>query len=1313
MDNVFAGNCTVFLDTTSNVLQSAGTIILEVINQSNSTVHIINFNREKIKKGTIITGVKNYAKTVNKPDDEMVSRIVFEQDLKKDFAEIIKYCSKCKPEDYIIIIGGERLIPYIGTSPVIKSQYSKMKISFHTMDNENWKGFAKEVDNLYKNLNNVNQNIVIFAAAYEIYLDNIVDAFSDYPDITIGTVSVDSEKNKEYTRIQKEIFEVISNENLTRSLEVIEYYKDKLDNTTYKYLTSLAYIKNGDRQKAIELLESFYEQAENREKILLADLYTSAERGDKAFKILKEIYDKDCFETDLMPAMLRAVEKLDDEAMMDFWINEALKVDSEHPAVLEFAANYYNSKKQYREAANIRRKIANILNDPFHELIARILDLIDNPPSRAQDAEGYIDSLLLQYPHLESEANYRLGRYFLDFKSSPFTAYSRLKMVPAEIGISKAMEAAERRFFILKDVEFASKALRKIKPFEKDRDAHLLGKERTSELLKNIKVLALRDNGYLIWRDFIDQTQPISIWKKFIYSELISRIHQWNSLDFDEIKDKSYINKIDKEISSPEDMKSSDAIKILRYIKKGTFHREKLNDEIKQIIYGVLCYFEMQKDIVGKYWARYYAAICYSLLGEHQDANNYSLSLLQFASSEEVEADIKRCLMLGLMSWGYSQYRIGNQVEGISCIISAIELGIEINEIYPFLEDGTNIIYRFFSDNIDLINTKDKELIGKFLDKLSTNSKNEIINKHSLLGNWNEVYNQLSQKVNSDEEKDGEWAGHLATLINSCIELNKIDEAGDLILKYSKLAIPLLASRLDIRYRILLTWAELIIMHSKIKMSSSLDLVLELLEISIEDIEKRRQVYHKTERAYIGEAAQVVYKFYIQILVLFYNTKDFDKEKKVSFKKKIESTLGKLTPRAIFEQKYYFENKKITDDIIKIEEEYKILTDELKIQQQRSEGNFEIYREKAKRAADLLEILKTNHPHYSSLKNYENVSFEVIRRNLHQDEMFYQYIRTKFGITYILLTPEIEQISFSFVEPEQIVKIDEILKALGIALQKDYKDIDTILAFCEFLSEAFYTPLLEYLVDRKIDKVYILSDNSTTFFSPNLIRSKGRWLIEKVSAIENIIDYNAIKNREQERLFGNLVIGKAFGKQQDAAINDIRQWMNSYKGETQFIALTDSDNNIGTLENICEKEKPKVLIISGHGVPDPNSGIFDGAVALEGNKKIIWIEDLADVFKYCENLILISCRGGIPFEDQIETNTGIWGSILERPISRVIMCKWDVPVKSTIKILNSLVKSLPSFDWDLPRALLAAQKELIKNSDCNPSSWAGLECWKN
>ena len=45
-----------------------------------------------------------------------------------------------------------------------------------------------------------------------------------------------------------------------------------------------------------------------QKKILLADLYTSAERGDKAFKILKEIYDKDCFETDLMPAMLRAVE---------------------------------------------------------------------------------------------------------------------------------------------------------------------------------------------------------------------------------------------------------------------------------------------------------------------------------------------------------------------------------------------------------------------------------------------------------------------------------------------------------------------------------------------------------------------------------------------------------------------------------------------------------------------------------------------------------------------------------------------------------------------------------------------------------------------------------------------------------------------------------------------------------------------------------------------------------------------------------------------------------------------------------------------
>lgn len=58
------------------------------------------------------------------------------------------------------------------------------------------------------------------------------------------------------------------------------------------------------------------------------------------------------------------------------------------------------------------------------------------------------------------------------------------------------------------------------------------------------------------------------------------------------------------------------------------------------------------------------------------------------------------------------------------------------------------------------------------------------------------------------------------------------------------------------------------------------------------------------------------------------------------------------------------------------------------------------------------------------------------------------------------------------------------------------------------------------------------------------------------------------------------------------------------------------------------------------------------------------------------------------------------------------MCKWDIPVDPTIKLLDIMINNLPIYEWNLPRALVEAQKEMV-NLIADPSAWAGLEYWLN
>ncbi|MGH4122457.1 MAG: tetratricopeptide repeat protein [Clostridium sp.] len=1306
-ENILCDNFLVVVNMGPHVADTACDIAINIINNIKGKLYIINYNQFETSNDKLLNGIISFMKKNNqiKSENELSNKIVFEDNFKKDVDYIMELYKYITSDDYIMIIGGERLIPYVRTESLIETQFSYMNMRMHSMDKNNWKGFAINVDRLFTDFQDKVKGMIMIVSAYENCSDAITKAFINFNSMSIVEIRLEGKDEK--IEIQEELLKQLENNSVIDFLNILDDGKEKLGNEIYNYFKCIAYLNSGDREKSIEILENNYDNMENEKKKILADLYLSINNPKRAFEILIDIHKIDKYEIGLMFAILKSIDSMvefDDKLL---WINEAMRIDGNDPRVLELVANYYNSIGKYKDSAKIRRKISLLLNDPFHELIARILDLIESPPAIHQNAIDYINSLLLQHPHLASEANFRLGNYFTEYVLDIRNAYLCFKNVESEIKVPKALEAAKARFEILKNITQVSEAL------EKDISndiAFALGRERVFELLNNIRILACENNGCSIWRDFIENTQSINVWEKFLYLELMNKLTKWKELNFDYLKRRSFIEKLENDSSKKHGVSTRDAINLLRNIKIGIFHGEKSNEELKQYINSILGSFEINNDKKEMCWAMYFSSITLTLFGDHQDANNYALTILSFAEKEEDLKLAKEYLMLGLMAWGNSHYRTGNQIEGIACIIAAFELGVEIEEVVPFLEDACNIVYRFLQDNKELIDEKDKDLICIFFREISKYNEDIEINALLLFERWKEGYSLLYKRVFDTEIRDGQWAGYFVNLINTCTMLGNNKEAYDLITTYSTEAIKLLMSRIDIRYKILLSWAEIIIYQSN-NVEYSLKKATELLELAISDVENRRRVYFKAERASIGDSAKGIYTYYIHIQVLLYNDKNISMEDKTNIRTKIESTLMKLSPRAINEQKHYYLNKNVTKEIQDVEQEYKILIDEIMTMKQKNKGDIEGITNKTKRAGDLNNILILKHPHYMSLPTYNQVSIDAIKESLKEGELFYQFIKTKFGIVYILLTFNEEKILTYIIEPGELEKLAKMIKTIGEMLYQKVEDKRQILQLSEWISEALYFPLIEKINEDVFNKIYVMADSETYLFSPNLARMKDDWLIEDMDSIINLVDYNMLINTPVKKDFSNSIIVQVLGNKADPAINSIMRWLENYESEISIkIKLGDDFNE---LVSSCIQEKPRIVIIIGHGISDINSTVNDGATGILGNGRAIDMDELEKVSKYVHDIILISCSVGTSYQGQNETNTGVWGNILEKVASGILMCKWNMNVNDTIKILNILVDNLFEYNWDLARILIIAQRQFILNYDNHPGKWAGLEYWIN
>jgi hypothetical protein len=138
----------------------------------------------------------------------------------------------------------------------------------------------------------------------------------------------------------------------------------------------------------------------------------------------------------------------------------------------------------------------------------------------------------------------------------------------------------------------------------------------------------------------------------------------------------------------------------------------------------------------------------------------------------------------------------------------------------------------------------------------------------------------------------------------------------------------------------------------------------------------------------------------------------------------------------------------------------------------------------------------------------------------------------------------------------------------------------------------------------------------------------------------------------------------------------------------------------------------KSLILVGHGISEVSGFNYIGAKSIKKSKKInINLKEYLDIKSEVKNVIVISCSSGTLINDYAERNNGVWASLLEKNISYILYCKWDVSTEYTNRLLELVLNKMKtSNNILLSEALVSSQKEMCSN---HPVLWAGLEVWKN
>lgn len=1291
-------------------LSSAVTLLPLLSEVVSNNIHVIDYSEDALHSyflGQHSISEEFYEEFI-KNARPVVDRTVFVANPVKTFAWIQEYLDTLTSSDIVLINGLDRLLGYKEKTSLISMNYSGLQTNVHFPEEENWLELAKEIDMLYEKNEDSLQGLFTTISTNQGCRNIILKTLENSNNMSIIS-AFSTNESEEYEEFQKKIFEKISKLTLKDALEEIEISKEKLGKKLYSYFQAMVYYNHGNIKEAIRIFESQYDTLLNENKLMLADLHIISNNKSRAIKIISELFQKDRYLKNLFPTILRIYDSSDHENHIH-WLELGLKFDPNNPAIIEHNANRYNNTNQYDKASEEFRKLEKLLEKPYYELLAIISDILHDGNMKDIEINKLVYEFLALHPELKNEALFRLSVYYTKYKESYFLAYKALSDCDLDLGQPRAEDLAELKLNILIDDKKVAKALGKLKPYKNDADAKKINTERSKELINCIGILAAKNNGYLTWRNFIDECQSDSIWNTSLYDRLKDAILNINKLDINDILDKSFISRIEKvqlsenlegDITKNPQSVVATTIAILRSIKSGELKIGTEYDSFQEASKSMMTIPEILGNNELRIWSRYYLSIIASTLGEHQEANNYALSILDYYS--RVNESLKNhCLLLGLVSWGNSQYRLGRYSEGIASIIASTKFISLTNEIYPFLEEATNIIGSYLFNIIGNIPKGDFELWSDF----NNNSNNKAFNHF-----WNiesssseDVIAELRDRIEKNENKDSHWAGDIVNLVAAYAGSNNLKNAVEIIKRHYVEAIESLTCRKDIRFQVLYDWSHICFVTSK-----TLDdylLSLKLIELADKDLDDKRNVSHKEERASIGSSAEKIYRHYIQVCSIVFGLQEVPDFLKEIMCDKIEKILPKVTPRAINEQKGYFQSRHFSKESLELEKELKLANEEYGALFSRNYSSIDLLSKKAESIEEITKRLKEIHPHYMSLKEVESLSFSDIKSYLKDDEVFFQYVVTPLGVTTILLTSDDLKIKL---KPKANIQslVNDFSQLIQGPLYEADSDIKTI---AEELSRVIINELVELIFQKRIKKVYCMPDFKIGMFPLSIATIDGKYLIDMVDSIANIIDYRVLKKNKSIYKI-NKVSNRIFGNLQDSELKKINKWLEKKESDSFFLLENKSDE-LESLDSISKVDKMNTIAIYGHGVSDPNRKLIDGSKGIEGKNCILRLGDVTDKITSMDNMILISCSGGSPSYENIESSYGTWSAIFEKFSGNIISCKWDVPTDSTIELMDELYTQSIINKVSIDESLLIAQR-VMKEKYENPKYWSGIEFWIN
>lgn len=1285
------------LDASSSSTLSSVMFISDILEKKrdNARIHIIDYR----------SSLSNYYLNKKERDD-----LVFPEKIGKSLDYIDGYIQSVPQEDFVIINGLDRLEDEFDSQKLFKSNFGNITHSIHLKTSVDYTRLLFQLDKLYSKYQHVVSGIVsIMYADYDAHA-TITNALMYSNNMSIVTAYYENPSDP-ITGIIKQQLEIIGNSSIEVALGELNKVKSKLPELNYDILQAIIYYKAGQISKSACLYEKHYASLQNEEKLHLADLCIELGYSVRAEEILLELFHTDKFLNNLFITFYKLYK--DNKEKQNYWIEVGYSIEPDNLWMMERYATYLSFKAEYKKAAALFRKIGERYNKDYFEVVARMQEIFDEKFTDPKDLEKYIIAHVEDDDNLRNEAIYRLAGFYKLYKKSDYLCYNCLRKAKLEYNLGKSCEIIIEKIHILSDEKRAAKALGKIKPQKKEKDALKLLNSKVRLAFESIKILVNYPQGYLYWRKLLETLEQ-SQWIESAYDYLKREIQFYN--DPKSLVNSSKIHRLcsgvaqslggskDSFLNNPEQT-SINVIKLLQRIKMGQqdwrhdFHNE------ESFVQAIFAPAELLGDNYLRTICRYYVSIIFSNSGMYQEANNFSLSIVEFSVNSNDELKLLS-LYLGLLSWGYNQYRIGRKHEGIMCIIAASYYCRKANEIEPFLEEGINIISLYLSENgIRELVIQDEDFWKNFSSKINDMNSNMADNLAFI---FQDTTTQLQRYYDNIKQKGSNWEGDLVNATMIHFDKKEYDQALSLIKQYGNEAIKQLDFRHDARHKVAYSWAHNILVTGNIS-TEDICLALRFIELAYQDIEEQRDVSHIEERSELSSHSVKIMKLYLDILLIVETLPDLQYLNDY-VANKISELVFKLSPRSVIEQKNLYNVVCDKQEYIPVKEKYDILLQEYKSAQE-SGASFDSLSNLAREINEVKVKLIQCHPHYMGLKEYDTTSIATAQEHLNDNDAVYMNYITNFGVLEYIITKDSVESKYNYCNTSELKKL---INAFGEIMQGISTNTASLNSIVEKIAQSGFQFLISFIEKKEnISTLFYILDSDYRMFSLSNLKIKQKYVPELVDALIRMLDLTSLLNNHRIKACG--IINRCIGINEDGSIKLITNTISSYiesRNNPNIVLLDNDCDNTNNIKNqLLQNEQFNVVIMYGHGDSAQSSHSTSGAYRIDGINNSIDMSDLLNGLK-CECLVIISCSSGIPHGISIETSNGVLNSILEHHTGLFIVCKWDVSTQETLELLKLFLDYALNGEY-LSNALILAEREMRTKYGDNTGMWSGLEMWLN